>query len=153
MNTRVFESFSDKETFDIAFRIANNLKAKTGSAVVCLDGDLGVGKTVFAKGFGAGLGIKRDIVSPTFNIVKSYEGDKRLHHFDVYRISDISELDEIGFDEFIYDDAIVLIEWSKLIEEALPANIIRVVISKDLEKGFDYRKIAVEGMDDEDFGN
>ena len=137
MNTRVFESFSDKETFDIAFRIANNLKAKTGSVVVCLDGDLGVGKTVFAKGFGAGLGIKRDIVSPTFNIVKSYEGDKRLHHFDV----------------FIYDDAIVLIEWSKLIKEALPANIIRVVISKDLEKGFDYRKIAVEGIDDEDFGN
>ena len=109
MNTRVFESFSDKETFDIAFRIANNLKARAGSVVVCLDGDLGVGKTVFAKGFGAGLGIKRDIVSPTFNIVKSYEGDKRLHHFDVYRISDISELDEIGFDEFIYDDAIVLI--------------------------------------------
>ena len=99
MNTRVFESFSDKETFDIAFRIANNLKAKTGSVVVCLDGDLGVGKTVFAKGFGAGLGIKRDIVSPTFNIVKS------------------------------------------------------VVISKDLEKGFDYRKIAVEGINDEDFGN
>ena len=153
MNTRVFESFSDKETFDIAFRIANNLKARAGSAVVCLDGDLGVGKTVFAKGFGVGLGIKRDIVSPTFNIVKSYEGDKRLHHFDVYRISDISELDEIGFDEFIYDDAVVLIEWSKLIEEALPANIIRVVISKDLEKGFDYRKIAVEGIDDEDFGN
>ena len=120
MNTRVFESFSDKETFGIAFRIANNLKARAGSAVVCLDGDLGVGKTVFAKGFGAGLGIKRDIVSPTFNIVKSYEGDKRLHHFDVYRISDISELDEIGFDEFIYDDAIVLIEWSKLIKEALP---------------------------------
>ena len=153
MNTRVFESFSDKETFDIAFRIANNLKARAGSAVVCLDGDLGVGKTVFAKGFGTGLGIKRDIVSPTFNIVKSYEGDKRLHHFDVYRISDISELDEIGFDEFIYDDAIVLIEWSKLIKEALPENIIRVVISKDLEKGFDYRKIAVEGIDDEDFGN
>ena len=85
--------------------------------------------------------------------MKSYEGDKRLHHFDVYRISDISELDEIGFDEFIYDDAIVLIEWSKLNKEALPANIIRVVISKDLEKGFDYRKIAVEGIDDEDFGN
>ena len=71
----------------------------------------------------------------------------------MYRISDISELDEIGFDEFIYDDAIVLIELSKLIKEALPANIIRVVISKDLEKGFDYRKIAVEGMNDEDFGN
>ena len=151
MNTKIFESFSDKETFDIAFRIANNLKARAGATVVCLDGDLGVGKTVFAKGFGAGLGIKKDIVSPTFNIVKSYEGEKKLHHFDVYRISDISELDEIGFEEFLYDDAIVLIEWSKLIEEALPENIIKIVISKDLEKGFDYRKITVEGMKDEDF--
>ena len=153
MNTKIFESFSDKETFDIAFNIATGLKTRADATVVCLDGDLGVGKTVFAKGFGAGLGIKKDIVSPTFNIVKSYEGEKRLHHFDVYRISDISELDEIGFEEFLYDDAIVLIEWSKLIEEALPENIIKIVISKDLEKGFDYRKITVEGMKDEDFRN
>ena len=151
MNTKIFESFSDKETFDIAFKIATGLKVRADAMVVCLDGDLGVGKTVFAKGFGAGLGIKKDIVSPTFNIVKSYEGEKKLHHFDVYRISDISELDEIGFEEFLYDDAIVLIEWSKLIEEALPENIIKIVISKDLEKGFDYRKITVEGMKDEDF--
>ena len=151
MNIKIFESFSDKETFDIAFNIATGLKTRADATVVCLDGDLGVGKTVFAKGFGAGLGIKKDIVSPTFNIVKSYEGEKRLHHFDVYRISDISELDEIGFEEFLYDDAIVLIEWSKLIEEALPENIIKIVISKDLEKGFDYRKITVEGMKDEDF--
>ena len=151
MNTKIFESFSDKETFDIAFNIATGLKTRADATVVGLDGDLGVGKTVFAKGFGAGLGIKKDIVSPTFNIVKSYEGEKRLHHFDVYRISDISELDEIGFEEFLYDDAIVLIEWSKLIDEALPENIIKIVISKDLEKGFDYRKITVEGMKDEDF--
>jgi hydrolase, P-loop family len=151
MDIKIFESFSDKETFDIAFNIATGLKTRADATVVCLDGDLGVGKTVFAKGFGAGLGIKKDIVSPTFNIVKSYEGEKRLHHFDVYRISDISELDEIGFEEFLYDDAIVLIEWSKLIEEALPENIIKIVISKDLEKGFDYRKITVEGMKDEDF--
>lgn len=153
MDIKIFESFSDKETFDIAFNIATGLKTRADATVVCLDGDLGVGKTVFAKGFGAGLGIKKDIVSPTFNIVKSYEGEKRLHHFDVYRISDISELDEIGFEEFLYDDAIVLIEWSKLIEEALPENIIKIVISKDLEKGFDYRKITVEGMKDEDFRN
>ena len=151
MNTKEFDSFSDKETFDIAFKIAIGLKTRADATAVCLDGDLGVGKTVFAKGFGAGLGIKKDIVSPTFNIVKSYEGEKRLHHFDVYRISDISELDEIGFEEFLYDDAIVLIEWSALIEEVLPENIIKIVISKDLEKGFDYRKITVEGMKDEDF--
>ena len=153
MNIKEFDSFSDKETFDIAFKIAIGLKTRADATVVCLDGDLGVGKTVFAKGFGAGLGIKKDIVSPTFNVVKSYEGEKRLHHFDVYRISDISELDEIGFEEFLYDDAIVLIEWSKLIEEALPENIIKIAISKDLEKGFDYRKITVEGMKDEDFRN
>ena len=112
---------------------------------------MGVGKTVFAKGFGAGLGIKEDIVSPTFNIVKTYEGEKRLHHFDVYRISDISELDEIGFDEFLYDDAIVLIEWATLIDEAIPKNCVKITIYKDAKKGFDYRMLVVEGMDDEDF--
>ena len=85
--------------------------------------------------------------------IKTYEGNKRLHHVDVYRISDISELDEIGFDEFLFDDAVILIEWSTLIEEALPKDVIRVVISKNLEKGFDYREVAVEGMDDEDFRN
>lgn len=148
-----FDSFSDKETFDIAFRIANVLKTKNGSVAVCLDGDLGAGKTVFAKGFGAGLGIKRNIVSPTFNIVKTYEGERRLHHFDVYRISDISELDEIGFDEFIYDDAITLIEWSSLIKEVLPKDAVKVMLSGDIEKGFDYRRIVVEGINNEDFGN
>lgn len=153
MSKVIFESFCDKDTFDIAFKIANNLKARSTPVVVCLDGDLGVGKTVFAKGFGAGLNIKKDIVSPTFNIVKTYEGEKRLHHFDVYRISDIAELDEIGFDEFLFDDAVILIEWSNLIKEALPKDAIKVVISKNSEKGFDYRQIAVEGMDDEDFRN
>ena len=153
MSKVIFESFCDKDTFDIAFKIANNLKARSTPVVVCLDGDLGVGKTVFAKGIGAGLNIKKDIVSPTFNIVKTYEGEKRLHHFDVYRISDISELDEIGFDEFLFDDAVILIEWSNLIKEALPKDTIKVVISKNPEKGFDYRQIAVEGMDDEDFRN
>ena len=140
MSKIVFDSLCDKDTFDIAYRLANILKKRSDPVVICLDGDLGVGKTVFAKGIGAGLNIKRDIVSPTFNIVKTYEGDKRLHHFDVYRISDISELDEIGFDEFLFDDA-------------LPKDLIRVVISKNLEKGFDYREVAVEGMDDEDFRN
>lgn len=153
MSKVIFESFCDKDTFDIAFKIANNLKVRSTPVVVCLDGDLGVGKTVFAKGIGAGLNIKKDIVSPTFNIVKTYEGEKRLHHFDVYRISDISELDEIGFDEFLFDDAVILIEWSNLIKEALPKDAIKVVISKNLEKRFDYRQIAVEGMDDEDFRN
>ena len=148
MSKIVFDSFCDKDTFDIAYRLANILKKRSGPVVVCL-----VGKTVFAKGIGAGLNIKRDIVSPTFNIGKTYEGDKRLHHFDVYRISDISELDEIGFDEFLFDDAVILIEWSTLIKEALPKDVIRVVISKNLEKGFDYREVAVEGMDDEDFRN
>ena len=153
MSKVIFESFCDKDTFDIAFKIANNLKVRSTPVAVCLDGDLGVGKTIFANGIGAGLNIKKDIVSPTFNIVKTYEGEKRLHHFDVYRISDISELDEIGFDEFLFDDAVILIEWSNLIKEALPKDAIKVVISKNLEKGFDYRQIAVEGMDDEDFRN
>ena len=151
MKKKIFESFSDRETFDIASKIAKSIKDKKNIETVCLDGELGVGKTVFAKGFGAGLGIKEDIVSPTFNIVKTYEGEKRLHHFDVYRISDISELDEIGFDEFLYDDAIVLIEWATLIDEAIPKNCVKITIYKDAKKGFDYRMLVVEGMDDEDF--
>lgn len=153
MKEKIFESFSEGETFDIASEIAKKIKNKKTPQILRLEGDLGVGKTLFAKGFAWGLGIKDDIVSPTFNIVKTYEGEKRLHHFDVYRISDISELDEIGFEEFIYDDAVVLIEWASLIEEALPEKALKVTVYKDMTKGFDYRKLVLEGMDDEDFGN
>lgn len=139
-----YESFSEKDTFEIAKKMASELDAGT---IVCLDGDLGVGKTVFAKGFATGLGIDEDITSPTFTLVQTYEsGIKTLHHFDVYRISDESEMEEIGYEEYFYSTAICLIEWSILIKSLIPQNAIYVSIEKDLNKGFDYRSIDIKGI-------
>ena len=139
-----YESFSENDTFEIAKSIAKELKK---GSIVCLDGDLGVGKTIFAKGFAKGLGIEDEITSPTFTLVQSYESlDNVLHHFDVYRISDESEMDEIGYEEYFFSDAICLIEWSSLIPDLIPENAIRISIEKDMGKGFDYRNINIEGI-------
>ena len=139
-----YESFSENDTFEIAKNIAKELKE---GSIVCLDGDLGVGKTIFAKGFAKGLGIEDDITSPTFTLVQSYESlDNVLHHFDVYRISDETEMDEIGYEEYFFSDAICLIEWSSLIPDLIPENAIRISIEKDMKKGFDYRNINIEGI-------
>ena len=113
--------------------------------VYCLDGDLGTGKTVFTQGFAKGLGIEGPVSSPTFTIIQQYdEGRLPLYHFDVYRIGDISEMDEIGYEDCFYGDGVSLIEWSSLIGEILPDQLTQIRIEKDLEKGFDYRKITVE---------
>ena len=136
-----FESFSATDTFEFGRKLGE--KAKAGD-VFTLVGDLGVGKTVFTQGFAAGLGIKDHVNSPTFTILQCYdEGRIPLYHFDVYRIGDVSEMDEIGFDEFVDGDGVCLIEWADLISEILPEELIRVEIKKDLDKGFDYRKISV----------
>ena len=116
--------------------------------VYCLDGDLGVGKTIFTQGFAAGLGIDEPVNSPTFTIVQQYDsGRLPLYHFDVYRIGDVSEMDEIGYEDCFYGEGVCLIEWSQLIPEILPDEVIRIRIEKDLEQGFDYRKITVEGLE------
>lgn len=136
-----FESFSAADTFEFGRKLGE--KAKAGD-VFTLVGDLGVGKTVFTQGFAAGLGINDHVNSPTFTILQCYdEGRIPLYHFDVYRIGDVSEMDEIGFDEFVDGDGVCLIEWADLISEILPEELIRVEIKKDLDKGFDYRKISV----------
>lgn len=115
--------------------------------IYCLDGDLGVGKTVFTQGFAAGLGIEGPVGSPTFTILQQYEeGRLPLYHFDVYRIGDVSEMDEIGYEDCFYGEGVCLIEWSQLVPEILPEQVIRIRIEKDLEQGFDYRKITVEGL-------
>ncbi|MBO5509993.1 MAG: tRNA (adenosine(37)-N6)-threonylcarbamoyltransferase complex ATPase subunit type 1 TsaE [Lachnospiraceae bacterium] len=133
---------SVEETIEIAMKLAE--KSKPGE-VYCLDGDLGVGKTVFAQGFGRGLGIEEPISSPTFTILKEYHnGRLPLYHFDVYRIGSDDEMDEIGYYEAIDGEGVCLIEWSKLIEDILPEDCNRITIEKNPEKGFDYRRITLE---------
>lgn len=140
----VRETNSPAETYELGKLMGE--QAESGQ-IFCLDGDLGVGKTVFTQGFAAGLGIEGPVNSPTFTIVQQYEeGRLPLYHFDVYRIGDISEMDEIGYEDCFYGDGVCLIEWSQLIPEILPDDVIRVRIEKDLEKGFDYRKITIEGL-------
>lgn len=138
----IYESLSEKDTFDLGKKLGAD--AKPGQ-IVCIDGDLGVGKTVFTKGFAEGLGVKADVVSPTFTIIQEYtDGNIPMYHFDVYRIGHPDEMYDIGYEEYFYGDGVCLIEWSSRIEELLPEESIHINIEKDLEKGFDYRKITVE---------
>ena len=141
-NKQILDSFSEKETFEIAKQLAEQAKA---GEVYCLSGDLGVGKTVFTKGFATGLGICEPVSSPTFTIVQIYEeGRMPLYHFDVYRIEDIEEMEEIGYEDCFYGEGVCLIEWAELIKEILPENRKKILIEKDLKKGFDYRRITIE---------
>lgn len=143
----VIESYSEKDTYELAVRLAKS--SKPGD-IFALIGDLGVGKTAFTKGFAAGLGIKEPIVSPTFTFVQIYEeGTMPLYHFDVYRIGDVSEMDEIGYEDYFYSDGVSIMEWANLVEEILPENTIRVTISKNLKNGVEYRKIEIEGLDED----
>lgn len=138
----VFESNSEKNTFDLGFQIGE--KARPGD-VYTLVGDLGVGKTVFTKGLAKGLGIEEPVSSPTFTIVQIYEeGRMPLYHFDVYRIGDVEEMDEIGYEDCIYGEGVSLIEWADLIEEILPEHYVEIKIEKDSGRGFDFRRITVE---------
>lgn len=135
------ETNTEKETFDFAKEFSGKIKP---GDVICVSGDLGVGKTVFTKGLAAGLGITEPVSSPTFTIVQVYdEGRIPLYHFDVYRIGDVSEMEEIGYEDYFFGDGVSLIEWAELIEEILPENAYRIKIEKDLEKGLDYRRITL----------
>ena len=135
-----FESNSYEETQKFAEEFSKTLKA---GDVLCMYGDLGVGKTAFVQGLAKGLGIDVPITSPTFTIVNEYSGRLPLYHFDVYRIGDVEEMDEIGYEDYIYGDGVSLIEWANLIEEILPEHYTEIKIEKDLEKGFDYRRISI----------
>lgn len=139
---KVIETYGAEETFALGRQIGEQAKA---GEVYTLIGDLGVGKTVLTQGVAAGLGIEEPINSPTFTIVQIYEeGRLPFYHFDVYRIGDVEEMEEIGYEDYFYGEGICLIEWANLIEEILPTKYRRITIEKDLNKGFDYRRITIE---------
>lgn len=143
MERQVIESFCEKDTLKAGMELGSLCKR---GDIVLLDGELGAGKTVFTKGFGKGLGIDEVISSPTFTILQIYESGRiPMYHFDVYRIGSVEEMDGTGYEDYFYGDGVCLIEWAELIKEILPSNCIRVSISKDLQKGFDYRCIKVMG--------
>ena len=138
------ETHSAEETFEFGKKLGE--EAHKGS-VFALVGDLGVGKTVFSQGLAKGLGIAEAVNSPTFTILQIYdEGRLPFYHFDVYRIGDIAEMDEIGYEDCFYGDGVCLIEWAGIIEEILPEEYTRITIQKDTKKSFDYRKIKVEDV-------
>jgi len=138
---KIFETNKAEETFLLGKKLAE--QAVSGQ-IYCLDGELGTGKTVFTQGFAAGLGIMEPVNSPTFTIVQVYEeGRLDFYNFDVYRIADVEEMYEIGCEEYFDGEGVCLIEWAYLIEEILPQNVIHIKIEKNLEKGFDYRKITI----------
>lgn len=139
---QIIESFSPEETLELGRKMGR--EANPGD-VYTLIGDLGVGKTVFTQGIAEGLEIEESICSPTFTIVQVYEeGRMPFYHFDVYRIGDIEEMDEIGYEDYFYGEGLCMIEWANLIEEIIPTHHKEITIEKDLEKGFDYRKITIK---------
>ena len=141
----VVESFSPEETLALGIRLAK--EAKPGQ-VFTLIGDLGVGKTVLTQGIARGLEIDEPICSPTFTIVQEYySGRLPFYHFDVYRIGDVEEMEEVGFEDYVYGDGLTMIEWANLIQEILPKEYTRITIEKDLERGFDYRRITIEDIE------
>ena len=136
------ETNSPEETFALGQKLGEQAKA---GQIYTLNGDLGVGKTVFTQGIARGLGITEAVSSPTFTIVQVYEeGRLPFYHFDVYRIGDVEEMDEVGYEDYIYGEGVSLIEWANLITEILPEHYRQITIEKNPEKGFDYRKITIE---------
>jgi tRNA threonylcarbamoyladenosine biosynthesis protein TsaE len=136
-----FEVYSIDDTTELGIKLGNLVNP---GDIICLTGDLGTGKTHITKGIAQGLDIKDNITSPTFTIVNEYEcGRLKLNHFDVYRVSDPDEIYAIGFDDYIFSDAVSIIEWANYIEEIIPEDFLHISIKKDLTKGEDYRKITL----------
>lgn len=140
---KIIETNGEEATRELGRQLGKIVSAGT---ILTLNGDLGVGKTVFTQGFAQGLGIVEAVNSPTFTIVQVYEeGRMPFYHFDVYRIGDIEEMEEIGYEDYFYGNGVCLIEWAELIQEILPKELIEITIEKDLTKGFDYRRITIKG--------
>ncbi|MBQ4474000.1 MAG: tRNA (adenosine(37)-N6)-threonylcarbamoyltransferase complex ATPase subunit type 1 TsaE [Lachnospiraceae bacterium] len=145
MSQKCYETFSAKETYALGKCMGE--RAVPGT-LICLNGDLGTGKTVFTQGFAAGLGITEPVTSPTFTIIQEYdEGRLPFYHFDVYRIGDPEEMEEIGYEDYFFGEGACLVEWAELIDELIPEDAVRIRIEKDPARGFDYRKIEICEVD------
>lgn len=139
---RIVETASSGDTFELARKMGASCREGT---VIALTGDLGTGKTVFAKGLAMGLGVNSHVSSPTYTIVQQYDdGRLPLYHFDVYRIGDVSELEETGFEDCIFGSGVTVVEWADTIKEIMPKNTVWVTIEKDSAKDFDHRRISIE---------
>lgn len=140
----VIETTTREET--LAFGVKIGEQALPGT-VICVDGDLGVGKTVLAQGIAKGLGVTEPVVSPTFTIIQEYrDGRLPFYHFDAYRIEEPEEMYEVGFEDYFYGGGVCMIEWSELIRELLPEEYVHITIEKQMDKGPDYRRIRAEGL-------
>lgn len=139
---KIWETMSAEATEAVGYALG---EGATSGQVYCLNGDLGVGKTVFSKGFAKGLGITEHVNSPTFTIIQEYEGRLHLYHFDVYRISSEDEMEETGYEDYFYGEGVCLVEWAELIPDLIPEGAIYITIEKDYAKGDDYRKITAKG--------
>lgn len=135
------ETHSFEETVAIGKKLGSILKP---GDVICLSGELGTGKTALTNGIAKEMGIMSYITSPTFTLVNEYQGKYPLYHFDVYRIADVDEMFDIGFEEYLNGNGITIIEWGELISDILPDEIVKVTISKNLEKGLDVREISIK---------
>lgn len=141
MDDIIIETYGAEETWAFGERIGR--EAQPGQ-VYTLIGDLGVGKTVLTQGVAAGLGISGPVNSPTFTILQVYEeGRLPFYHFDVYRIADVEEMEEIGCEDCFYGQGVCLVEWAERIRELLPERYTEIMIEKDLQKGLDYRRITI----------
>lgn len=141
----IIDTFSPEETYAAGKRTAQKLEP---GAVVCLVGDLGAGKTVFTQGIACGLGIGEPVCSPTFTLIQEYHGGRiPLYHFDVYRIDGPWDMDELGYEEYFYGGGVCLVEWGNLIRELLPEHTVYIDIAGDHSKGFDYRRISIQGLE------
>ncbi len=144
---KIYESFSEQQTKEIARLIGEQSKA---GEIYCLNGDLGVGKTIFTKGFAQSLGIKEEeVTSPTFTIVNEYQGKLPFYHFDVYRIGSVEEMEYTGYEEYFFGKGVCIVEWAELIKELLPNTVIDITIQKDDTKNEYYRKIIIKGGEHE----
>lgn len=145
------ETYTPKETGVVGEKIAAALKA---GDILCLKGDLGAGKTVFAQGVAEGLGIAEPVCSPTFTLIQEYYGGRLpLYHFDIYRIDGPWDMEDLGYEDYFYGDGVCLIEWGDLIQGLLPQNTVFVTIEKNPERGFAFRRITIEGLPDETFSD